>query len=290
MPDEAGGTTVDLWSLAEDVVVEPGDFEGELVLTGRWGTERVTAPHPVVEEALRRMELGPVLLANLEPGAGDAAGQDVWYCLLLHLERLSHLIVRTLGIDDLAGPLLSATPVSPVAHFALAKLPGRRPVRLPSGVSLTVGRDGVTVQSPGSSYRVLVHRPEAVWVLGRLAWPVTPDQVSAALALPAGVAERIMDYLAAAGLTAEAEDDRLPPYVLPGCDLEGGPGDSSPRGPGVSSPGSPVEGGLRSDFGSGLERGLGDGFGSDVGGTFGRGPGGISWSSAEGNLGGGAAP
>ncbi|WP_318201629.1 hypothetical protein [Streptomyces sp. SCL15-4] len=299
MPDEAGGTTVDLWSLTEDVVVGPGDLEGELVLTGRWGTERVTAPHPVVEEALRRMELGPVLLANLEPGAGDAAGQDVWYCLLLHLERLSHLIVRTLGIDDLAGPLLSATPVSPVAHFALAKLPGRRPVRLPSGVSLTVGRDGVTVQSPGSSYRVLVHRPEAVWVLGRLAWPVTPDQVSAALALPAGVAERIMDYLAAAGLTAEAEDDRMPSYVLPGCDLEGGPGGSSP--------GSPVEGGLRSDFGSGLGRDLGDGFGSDVGGTFGRGlgdgfgsdlgedtfgrgrPGGILWSSAEGNLGGGAA-
>ncbi|MEU5080413.1 MULTISPECIES: hypothetical protein [Streptomyces] len=224
MPDEAGGPTVDLWSLAEDVVVEPGDLEGELVLSGRWGTERVTAPRPVVEEALRRMELGPVLLANLAPRADDAAGRDDWYCLSLHLERLSHLIVRTLGIDDLAGPLLSAMPVSPVARFALARLPGRRPVRLPSGASLTVGRDGVSVQSPGSSYRVLVHRPEAVWVLGRLAWPVTPDQVSAALALPAGVAERIMDYLAAAGMTAAVEEERVPSSVFRRGDAGSGGG------------------------------------------------------------------
>ncbi|MFF5469318.1 NADH oxidase [Streptomyces achromogenes] len=224
MPDEAGGPTVDLWSLAEDVVVEPGDREDELVLTGRWGAERVTAPQPVVEEALRRMELGPVLLANLEPRTDDTTGRDDWYCLSFHLERLSHLIVRTLGVDDLAGPLLSAMPVSPVARFALARLPGRRPVRLPSGASLTVGRDGVSVQSPGSSYRVLVHRPEAVWVLGRLAWPVTPDQVSAALSLPAGVTERIMDYLAAAGLTAEAGDEHVPSCVLPRSDPGPDPG------------------------------------------------------------------
>ncbi|MEU1368804.1 NADH oxidase [Streptomyces sp. NPDC005803] len=228
MPDEADGHAVDLWSLAEDVVVEPGDREGELVLTGCWGTEWVSTPHPVVEEALRRMQLGPVLLTNLESPAGDAVGQEEWYCLQLHLERLSHLIVRTLGIQDLGGPLLSATPVSPVAHFALARLPGRQPVQLPSGVSLTVGRDGVTVQAPDSSYRVLVHRPEAVWVLGRLAWPVTPDQVSAALALPAGVAERIMDYLAAAGMAAAtAEDVRVPPPVLG----HGEPGDGAARTP-----------------------------------------------------------
>ncbi|MFJ4712036.1 NADH oxidase [Streptomyces sp. NPDC088785] len=244
MSDEADGGTVDLWSLAEDVVVEPGAQEGELVLTGRWGTERVSFSHPVVEEALRRMELGPVLLANLEAksaesaeggdggggdgradtdGADGADDHDERACLLVQLERLSHLIVRTLGVDDLGGPLLSAAPLFPLARFSLTPLPGRRPVRLPSGASLTVGRGGVTVQAPDSSYRVLVHRPEAAWVLARLAWPVTPDQMAAALALPVGVTKRIMDYLAAAGMAAEAADDeRVPPPVLSGGGGGGG--------------------------------------------------------------------
>ncbi|MBO1334104.1 NADH oxidase [Streptomyces sp. VRA16 Mangrove soil] len=226
MPDDVDGRTVDLWSLAEDVVVEQGEREGELVLAGPWGRERVSAPHPTFEEALRRMELGPVRLANLEPdlepeadGAPGTAGQTTAEhgegpCLLLQLERLSHLIVRTLGIDDLSGPLLSAMPVSPVAHFALAPLPGRELVRLPGGVSISVGRDGVCVQAPDASYRVQVHRPEAVWVLGLLVWPVTPDQASAALALPAGVTERILAYLAAAGMATKAEDDRPRPQLL----------------------------------------------------------------------------
>ncbi|MET9383984.1 NADH oxidase [Streptomyces sp. NPDC002928] len=222
MPDDVDGCTVDLWSLVEGVVVESGDLEGELVLTGPWGSERVSAPHPALEEALRRLELGPVRLANLEAGLepeenggrAPAADQGDGHYLLLHLERLSHLIVRTLGIDDLSGPLLSALPVSPVAHFALAPLPGRELVRLPGGVSFSVGRDGVSVQAPDASYRVQVHRPEVVWVLGLLVWPVTPDQASAALALPAGVTERILDYLAAAGMATKAEGDRPRPQIL----------------------------------------------------------------------------
>lgn len=224
MPDDVDGRTVDLWSLAEGVVVAPGDLEGDLVLTGPWGSERVSAPHPAVEKALRRMELGPVRLANLEAGcepeedggAAPAAAGDLGdeHCLLLHLQRLSHLIVRTLSIDDLSGPLLSAMPVSPVAHFALAPLPGRELVRLPGGVSLSVGRDGLCVQAPDASYRVQAHRPEVVWVLGLLVWPVTPNQASAALALPAGVTERILDYLAAAGMATKAEGDRPRPQIL----------------------------------------------------------------------------
>ncbi len=236
MPDDVDALTVDLWSLAEDVVVEPGDLEGELVLSGPWGSERVPAPHPALEQMLRRMELGPVLLSNLEgghgvgpeaspetsseasseasPGASPGERLDDGHRLLLHLGRLSHLIVRTLGVDDLSGPLLSAVPVSPLAHFTLAPLPGRELVRLPGGVSFSVGHGVVSVQAPDASYRVHVHRPEVVWVLGLLVWPVTPDQASAALALPAGVTERILDYLAAAGMATKAEGDRPRPEIL----------------------------------------------------------------------------
>lgn len=46
MPDDVDGCTVDLWSLAEGVVVEPGDPEGDLVLTGPWGSKRISAPIP----------------------------------------------------------------------------------------------------------------------------------------------------------------------------------------------------------------------------------------------------
>ncbi|MFF4501939.1 hypothetical protein [Streptomyces sp. NPDC001401] len=46
-----------------------------LVLSGPQGTERVEDPAPAVAEALRRMELGPVLLANLLQSNG---GEGAW--------------------------------------------------------------------------------------------------------------------------------------------------------------------------------------------------------------------
>ncbi|MFG3107560.1 NADH oxidase [Streptomyces tendae] len=197
--DSVGDRTVHLWSLSEDVVVEAGDTEGQLLLTGPWGSELVDGTGVAVREALHRMELGPVLLANVEP-AGSAA-----VVLLPVLERLSHLVVRTLGVDDLGGPLLSAAPVTRSASFRLAPLPGYRPVRLPADVTVRRAPRGFTVESSGASYKVMLHRPEAAWVLGLLAWPVSPDDASASLALPPGVTEGVLEYLAAAGMAAPVE-------------------------------------------------------------------------------------
>ncbi|MFG3497984.1 NADH oxidase [Streptomyces sp. NPDC047928] len=207
-----GHTSVHLWSLAEDVTVEPGDREGELVLAGRWGRERIDDAAPVVQEALRRMELGPVLLANLAAGpvAGSAAGPDgspVLLPLVPLLRRLDHLLVRTLGLDDLRGPLLSVIPLARRAPFAPVRLPAGRPVRLPPDVSFTLRPAGVTLEAPGSAHRVILHRPEAAWVAAMLAWPVTPAAVSAALPLPPAVTGDILDYLAAARMAAPAVDD-----------------------------------------------------------------------------------
>ena len=136
----AGHRTVHLWALCEDVVLEPGEHKDQLVLSGPWGKERIDSPDPVVREALRRMELGPVLLANIESGTEEPQGRVGAYLVLLPLlTRLSHLLVRTLGLDDLGGPLLSVSPVSQAAPFALVRLPAGRPVRLPADVSLSLG-------------------------------------------------------------------------------------------------------------------------------------------------------
>ncbi|MFE7463359.1 NADH oxidase [Streptomyces sp. NPDC057499] len=239
MADTAEHRTVHLWSLVEDVTVETGDTDDRLELAGRWGTEWVDGADPVVRAALRRMELGPILLANVvpapkpadaaqPPGSGTPAGSaephgppdegpseepsDASGVLMLvaGLERFSHLIVRTLGLDDLRGPLLSVTPLSPQASFALLRLPGEEPIWLPRDTTFTLRPGGFILESPNSSHRVTLHRPEAVWAVGMLAWPVTPDDLSRALPLPSAVTKDILEYLAAASMAMPAESVRPP--------------------------------------------------------------------------------
>ncbi|NBM15589.1 NADH oxidase [Streptomyces sp. GC420] len=202
MPHAAAAQMLDLWSLCEDVVVEFGT-SGELVLKGRLGTERIDRPDPVVREALRRMELGPVLLANVRARrAADDAEAGAHLVLRPVLRRLSHLVVRTLGMDDLKGPLLSVSPRTQHARFAPVPLPARCRLRMPSEVSLKLEDAGIALESATSPHRVVLHRPEAAWVVGTLAWPVTPDAAAAALPLPPGVTESVLGYLAAAGMAA----------------------------------------------------------------------------------------
>lgn len=198
--------TVHLWSLSEDVVIESETDDGELVLSGPWGPERIAAVPPVVREALHRMELGPVLLKNVEPRPDSKTSKAGVYLVLLPvLERLSHLVVRTLGVGDFRGPLLSVCPVSPHALFSSVRLTAMAPIQLPRGVSFTLEAEGFALERDGSTHRVLLHRPEAVWVVGMLVRPVTPDAVSDALPLPRALTWSIIEYLAAAGMVTQVE-------------------------------------------------------------------------------------
>lgn len=195
--------TVHLWSLSEDVVVDQGADDDALLLTSRWGEDRLDRPSPAVREALRRMELGPVLLANAVSGS-----EDLRLSTLPALTKLSHLVVRTLGVDDLKGPLLSVFPLSPAAPFVLLRQLGERRVRLPGHVALTVPESGsgCVLESVNSPHRVVLHRPEAAWVAMMLAWPTTLAAASAALPLPPHVTEDVVGYLYAAGMVTPVDE------------------------------------------------------------------------------------
>ncbi|MFD3545659.1 NADH oxidase [Streptomyces sp. NPDC058655] len=204
--------TVHLWSLSEDVVVDQGAGDDALLLTSRWGQDRLDRPSPAVREALRRMELGPVLLGNAVGGS-----EDLRLTALPALAKLSHLVVRTLGVDDLKGPLLSVFPLSPAAPLVLLRRPGERRVRLPGHVAFTVPESGsgCVLESVHSPHRVVLHRPEAAWVAMLLAWPTTLAAASAALPLPARMTEDIIGYLYAAGMvTSVGESPPGGPPVL----------------------------------------------------------------------------
>ncbi|WP_338696882.1 NADH oxidase [Streptomyces sp. Q6] len=208
MSQPMGRQPIHLWSLSEDVVVRATD--DEVTLAGRFGTERIDAPDPVVREVLRRMELGPVLPENV---AGDFADGEGGVCLLLlpTLSRLSHMTVRTLSVDDLKGPLLSVSPESRQADFSPGELSGADPLRLPRDVRVTLEDAGISLESAASLHRVVLHRPEAVWVVAMLAWPVTPGAASEALPLHPDVTDGILRYLAAAGM-AQPVEDRKPDH------------------------------------------------------------------------------
>ncbi|MYV67498.1 NADH oxidase [Streptomyces sp. SID2131] len=212
MSDTDEHQVVHLWSLDEDVVLVEGDDGSETVLSGRWGAQRLKTDG-LAHEALRRMQLGPVRLANVD----RAPGSGVPGCLVLLpvLREVAHLVVRTIAMDDLLGPLLSVYPLSRDAAFRLGTLPTDRRFRLVVGTSLVLRSDGLVMELRDSPYQVVVHRPEAVWIVGMLTRPCQPGDAVAALPLPPGVTRGVIGYLLAAGM-AVAVDPAHPGDDRPG--------------------------------------------------------------------------
>ncbi|MFB7544335.1 NADH oxidase [Streptomyces zaomyceticus] len=233
MSDTDEHQVVHLWSLDEDVVLVGGDDDFETVLSGRWGAQRLKTDG-LVREALRRMQLGPVRLTNV----GQAPGTGAPGCLILLpvLREVAHLVVRTIAMDDLLGPLLSAHPLSRDAVFRLGAVPADRRFRLVVGTSLVLRADGLVMEVRDSAYRVVVHRPEAVWIVGMLTRPCRAEEAVAALPLPAGVTRGVIGYLLAAGMAVPVD----PPPGVPVDPAPGFPVDPSPGVPVAPLPGATV--------------------------------------------------
>ncbi|MFB7513113.1 NADH oxidase [Streptomyces sp. NPDC056144] len=202
-PEDAPLRLHHLWSLHEDTAVG-WDEEGQaLLLSGPQGTERIEAPASVVAEALHRMELGPIRLANLLPPADDTlpAGQDGYTAVLSVLRDISHLVIRTLSMEDLKGPVLSVVPARRTARFVPAMVPPQRTVALRAGATITVRGNAFWLECRGLEHRVEIHRPEAMWVVSLLAWPTTPDALVEVAPLPAELTLAVLAHLAGAGMT-----------------------------------------------------------------------------------------
>ncbi|MEV6753663.1 hypothetical protein [Streptomyces sp. NPDC051214] len=221
-----GGRLRHLWSLREDVVVESDALTGSLVLTWDHGTARMASPGPTVLEVLRRMQLGPVLLGNaLVDNAlvGDGEGgrdrdAKVYFMMRPVFGRFPHLLVRTLGLDGLSGPLLSIAPLADVggepapqadaggASLTVLPLDQARPIRLFLGLSFAFDPLTATFESRTATHRLVIHRQEAMMVFAlALARPVTLQAITAVLPLPGDVTEGILCYLAAAGVAAQPQ-------------------------------------------------------------------------------------
>jgi SagB-type dehydrogenase family enzyme len=206
---DPGEGSKELWSLREDVFVEPYAPDGSLTLYGRWGDVVLWRPPEPIGNFLHRMQLGPVSLTNV---LGDPAGPGPLStaeraALFVTLERLHHLIVRSLSAGHGEQPLVSVIPISPRARFRVKRIDPDRALRL--SVFATLGSDGtaLSLESPLSLHRAVLHGPQAAWLAASLGRPRTPRELTALLSLPRELVLDTMAYLVAAGMVVQSEPD-----------------------------------------------------------------------------------
>ncbi len=193
--------TTTLWSLREDVRVETAEDGDAVELHGRWSDLRVRNPEPGLVETLRRMNLGPVSLDNVSPG-DTGAGRRSWQGALL---RLQDLVVRSLAFADSGQVLLSAVPLSHAARFSPEPPPESGLLKLSRFAVLRREGDLFQLESPLSLHRVLLHRPEAQWVVAALGRPVAASKAGDGLPLAGEVVREILGYLIGTGMVLVAQ-------------------------------------------------------------------------------------
>jgi SagB-type dehydrogenase family enzyme len=126
---------------------------------------------------------------------------------MLHevLDRLQPLIIRTLGVES-GKPLLSVVPLTPRARFRPVPLAPDTQVRLSTFAQLRTDGHEYRLESPLALHRVLLHRPEAIWLLSSLGRPIAAAASASAWPHPASLAAGVLAYLAAIGMVVRAED------------------------------------------------------------------------------------
>lgn len=202
-PSPTQGPVRSLWSIREDSFVETeGD---ESVLHTRWGDMQITSDDKLVHELLRRMSLGPIALENVLPDAPGPDGDLRRARLMLLLQRIHSVVIRSLALQDADQPLLSAVPIARAASFTPVLLRPDRPLRLSRFASLRTGTEGLVLESSLSLYRVVFHRPEALWVVAALGRATTLAAAAPLVPLPAEVVRDIAAHLASTGMVVLAE-------------------------------------------------------------------------------------
>lgn len=214
--DPPGGAveTIPLWSLTDDSLVEIGEDDSLVVVT-RWGEFDFARAEPLVRESLRRMALGPISLANVtsswEPveREPDLEGELSWTAdgadaLRQALKELGGSVVRSLGLADGKGPMLSVIPVALAPVFAPEPIPEARPIRLSRFCCLRSDAFGMGLESPSARYRVVLFQPWAVHVAATLATAKSVGEIAAMTGIETGMVGAIVAYLVAAGVVQVA--------------------------------------------------------------------------------------
>jgi hypothetical protein len=200
-PSSQGRT--ELWSLRDDVRVETEPGHGPVRLRSRWGEVTLPGATRHVREALHRMCMGPISLGNVVDGRpGDRA------CALTHLhqvlDRLQPLVIRTLGLET-GQPLLSVVPITARARFRPVSLAPDVYVRLSYFARLRTNGNMYVVESPLAQHRVLLHRLEAVCMIGGIGGFATVAGVAAAAGQPEAIVADALAYLSAARIAIVAD-------------------------------------------------------------------------------------
>lgn len=191
--------SIRLWSLREEVFVETEPDSDVLNVITQWGEIEIDRSSPAIRDCLNRMSLGPVDLANV------ANLDDAEQNRLLNLLR--SCVVHSLGIDDLAGLLLSAVPVSAHARFEIPAMGEAELVRLSRFTAMRTSEEGLVLESPLAQYRVVLHRPLAAWVVGALGRPTTVKNLADLLEADPALVTELVAYLVAARMVVVGERD-----------------------------------------------------------------------------------
>ncbi|MET9350280.1 SagB family peptide dehydrogenase [Streptomyces termitum] len=193
---------VELWSLREDTTVRTAaDDAGTGLVSTLWEDIKLPMSDPVVHRALERMTYGPVSLDNVLPGfSGPAAPGDPRRAALRStLEAVGHAVIRTLATGD-GTEQLSVVPMVREARFAPRRPAPDTTHRLSRFATLRVGTGDMLLESPLSAHRVLLHTPQAMWLVSCYVRPVSVRETARLLDVPLEVVRTAVGYLEAAGM------------------------------------------------------------------------------------------
>jgi SagB-type dehydrogenase family enzyme len=199
VPSDPGtypGVSLPLWSFRDDVVIEPA-AGGSLVVLTRWGDVRVDSPAPAIVDSLYRMTLGPVALTNVDDLDRDDLGAV--------FARLPGCVVRSLGLQETATPLLSAVPLAPGEVLEPREVDEDLPVRLSRFAVVREDGGEMVVESPLSHHRVVLHRPLTTWVVGSLGRATTAADIAQGINVTRRLATEILAYLLATGMVVTGD-------------------------------------------------------------------------------------
>lgn len=190
-----------LWSLRDDVLLET-ESPDRLVLFTRWGELRVENPDATTLDFLRRMSYGPVSLDN---ALGADTDERQRRSLAALLERLQHVVIRSLGLAADFRPLMSVAPITRQARFVPGPAPRHRPLRLSWTATLRTYDDSLVLESPVAAHRVVLHQPVAGAVLAAMGTPRSVEAVATSLGLPVDLVADIAGYVIATGILVVGE-------------------------------------------------------------------------------------